>query len=462
MTETNDSPPATFTAPTDIDSWHGVAARFLLADGLAVLAAMALPWSTTAVAWLVGLWLGSLVLLLPTLQPRALLRLFASPICLWPLALVALALAGTLWAEGPWRERLHGVSPVVRFLVIPFLLYHFERSRRGTWVFWGFLISCALLMILSWIVLFFPELKLAATKNAGVPVKNYIDQTQEFALCMVALAPLVITRYRQGRRLAAAACAALALGFFANMAFVVSARAALVYVPVLLIVFAFLHLGRRGATLLGAGLVVAGTLVWFGSPYWRGRIADFGSEYRNYQDNIPAATGRRLEYWQKSLRFFAEAPLFGHGTGSTRLLFERDAVGQTGLAADVTSNPHNQTLNVAVQWGGVGILILYAMWLAHLLLFRGAGLANWIGLVVVVQNFVSSLFNSHLFDFVEGWIYVLGVGIAGGISLRARNGVQLTQLGVAIEPGCHDIPEPEGFQAQRQPGEGRQPGQPEF
>ena len=102
------------------------------------------------------------------------------------------------------------------------------------------------------------------------------------------------------------------------------------------------------------------------------------------------------------------------------------------------------------------------MWLAHLLLFRGAGLANWIGLVVVVQNFVSSLFNSHLFDFVEGWIYVLGVGIAGGISLRARNGVQLTQLGVAIEPGCHDIPEPEGFQAQRQPGEGRQPGQPEF
>jgi len=33
---------------------------------------------------------------------------------------------------------------------------------------------------------------------------------------------------------------------------------------------------------------------------------------------------------------------------------------------------------------------------------------------------VSSLFNSHLFDFVEGWMYVLGVGIAGGMSFRAR------------------------------------------
>jgi hypothetical protein len=110
----------------------------------------------------------------------------------------------------------------------------------------------------------------------------------------------------------------------------------------------------------------------------------------------------------------------GNGTGSTKQLFERDAVGQTGLAADVVSNPHNQTLNVAVQWGLIGIVVLYGMWLAHLLLFRGEGLASWIGLLVVIQNMVSSLFNSHLFDFHEGWMYVLGVGIAGGMSIRQK------------------------------------------
>jgi O-antigen ligase len=47
-------------------------------------------------------------------------------------------------------------------------------------------------------------------------------------------------------------------------------------------------------------------------------------------------------------------------------------------------------------------------------------LANWIGLLVVVQNVFISLFNSHLFDFHEGWMYVLGVGVAGGMTLRAR------------------------------------------
>ena len=59
------------------------------------------------------------------------------------------------------------------------------------------------------------------------------------------------------------------------------------------------------------------------------------------------------------------------------------------------------------------------MWIAHLLLFRGSGLAEWIGLVIVVQNIVGSLFNSHLFDFVQGWVYVFGVGVAGGMVSNA-------------------------------------------
>jgi O-antigen ligase len=35
-----------------------------------------------------------------------------------------------------------------------------------------------------------------------------------------------------------------------------------------------------------------------------------------------------------------------------------------------------------------------------------------------VQNIFTSLFNSHLFDFSPGWMYVLGVGIAGGMMRR--------------------------------------------
>jgi len=64
--------------------------------------------------------------------------------------------------------------------------------------------------------------------------------------------------------------------------------------------------------------------------------------------------------------------------------------------------------------------LLFAMWWCHLLLFRGDGLVPWIGLLVVVQNIFTSLFNSHLFDFHEGWMYVLGTGVAGGMILGMR------------------------------------------
>jgi len=77
-------------------------------------------------------------------------------------------------------------------------------------------------------------------------------------------------------------------------------------------------------------------------------------------------------------------------------------------------------LAVAIQIGLVGAAVLWAMWIAHLLLFHGSGLVEWVGLVIVVQNIVGSLFNSHLFDFDQGWVYVLGVGIAGGMTLKKR------------------------------------------
>jgi len=45
--------------------------------------------------------------------------------------------------------------------------------------------------------------------------------------------------------------------------------------------------------------------------------------------------------------------------------------------------------------GVVGVILLYGMWLYHLLLFRGDGLGAWIGLLVWCRIFLPSLFNSH-------------------------------------------------------------------
>jgi O-antigen ligase len=401
-------------------TWQKSAALVRAADVLVILIAASLPWSTTAPSVFVGLWL---LVVTPTIDWRDYARQLAQPALALPFVLLLLALLGTLWSDGDWADRLHAIKPVAKLVLIPPLLYHFNRSERGFWVCLAFLASCALLAMFSWTVLFNPALKITATVSAGVPVKNYIDQSQEFTLCAFALALPVLTFWRGGRAIAAATCLALILLFATNMVFVASSRTALLCIPVLLALFAWKHLSRRATLVLLAGTVAASALAWTTSPYLRQRVTDIAVEYRHGHEDISrASTAQRLTYWRKSLHAFAEASLIGHGTGSIKRQFERAATGESSLDAEIVNNPHNQTLNVAVQWGLLGVILLYAMWIAQLRLFLRDGLAAWIGLVVVVQNIASSLLNSHLFDFHEGWMYVLGVGVAGGMALKTKAG----------------------------------------
>ncbi len=397
--------------------WRDPAAWAKAADVVAVLIALALPWSTSLVGIFATMWL---VTIAPTLDLKRLVASLRRPVCALPVALFALAAVGTLWSDASWAARLYAVGPTAKLLMLPLLFHHFERSTRGMWVFIAFLASCTLLMAMSWIVVLDPGITLKkGDAERGIFVKNYIDQSQEFALCAVALAYPIIILVREKRTRLAALLAAVSLSFILNMALVIVSRTALVTMPIMLAVFAALHLRwRSNLVILCAAVVLAG-LAWTMSPQLRATTERFTRDYEVYKElNQPTSIGMRLEFWQKSLRFFAEAPLIGHGTGSTRGLFERAATGPDVLAGgQVIGNPHNQTLNVAVQWGAAGVAVLYAMWLCHLLLFRGDGLVTWIGLLVVVQNIVTSLFNSHLFDFHEGWMYVLGVGIAGGMTL---------------------------------------------
>jgi O-antigen ligase len=401
-----------------------------IADCFAVLTALALPWSTSVMAVFVLCWLGAVAWVMDW---RAYGRLLKLPICYLPFALVGLALVGTLWSDAAWAARLNAVSPTLKLLVLPGLFYHFERSSRGTWVFAAFLVSCTLLMVMSWLVTIEPGLSMKTPDEPGgrgIFVKNYIDQSQEFALCAVALAYPIFHLLRSSRIWPALTLGAIALGLVVNMVFVIVSRTAMVTIPIMLAVFALLHLKWRTSLLIFGGLIVMAGLAFAASTPLQRTTDAFVSDYLRYRnENLPTSVGLRLEFWRKSLHFFAEAPLIGNGTGSTLGLFKRAATGEDDRAtAKVIGNPHNQTLAVAVQWGIAGVVLLYAMWLVHLRMFRGDDLASWIGLLVVVQNIFTSLFNSHIFDFHEGWMYVLGVGIAGGMTLAARKHNLRTEL----------------------------------
>jgi len=390
------------------------AARLRVVDVLAVLFAVSLPWSTSATGILSIVWL---VAVLATLD-RGDRDILLTPAGGLPVLLVLLGIAGMAWADVSLAERWNGLESFLKLLFIPLLLVHFRRSDAGMHVLAGYAFSCVVLLLASYLIAI---LNIRLTQDPGVPVKNAATQSGEFATCMLGVLWLAYDWAARRKWHWAAGAGILILAMFANMAFVATGRTALVVVVVLIALFAALHLTWRGIALVAAAAAVLVAVVWLSSPYLRDRTRTVWTDLQVTETTgRPTSSGERMEFARRSVAFIREAPLIGHGTGTIHALFEKAAAGKTGVAGVAATNPHNQTFAVGIQLGFMGIAVLWAMWIAHLLLFRGPGLVAWIGLVVVVQNIVGSAFNSHLFDFLQGWTYVIGVGVAGGIMLRTR------------------------------------------
>jgi len=385
------------------------------ADWLAAGVAVSLPWSTSATGVLIALWL---VAVLPTLSVDRVQRELATAAGGLPVLLWVLAAVGLLWADVAWSERLAAFERYHRLLAIPLLLAQFRRSAHGPWVFYGYLASSLSVLAASFALALLPGLNWRGFQF-GVPAKDYIFQGESFALCALALIGSACEFGRAGRWRPALGLIALAALFLADIFFVATGRSLLLVLPLLAVFVGWQQFGWKG--LLGAGLagLVVATAVWFASPYLRTRLTDSVTEFAAYRkSDATSSTAMHIEFLRKSLIIVETAPVIGHGTGSMPEQFRHVTSGATGASSVVTVNAHNQILAVAIQLGLVGASVLLAMWIAHLLLFRGGSFAALVGAIVVIEAIVTSLFNSHLFDFTQGWLYVFGVGVAGGMVLR--------------------------------------------
>jgi O-antigen ligase len=197
-------------------------------------------------------------------------------------------------------------------------------------------------------------------------------------------------------------------------------------IAVLLLLLGFREFGWKGMLIVGLAGGLLASVAWASSPLLRLRVNQIAEEVQDYRAGKTWSTvGLRFEFWKNGTEFVAAAPLVGHGTGTIGALFRRNP------ASPGTDNPHNQILAVAIQLGIIGAILLIAMWTAHLALFReGTPIASF-GLIIVVSNIVSSLFNSHLFDFTQGWLYVFGIGILAG-TLLGRKQIDLGPVGEKV------------------------------
>lgn len=383
-------------------------ARFTIAaDWIACGALALLPWSTTLAGALTGLWL---LVFLPTLDWGDGVRRWREPVIGLPIALFLYSFLAILWTEAPWWDSIVSAIPYIKFWVLALLIVHFAKSPNVLRITLVVLASVLLLVLVSWVTYFFPEL-MKPDKLPGMPVSNRIYLGGFFALatcCLVSIAPPL---FRQGRAGLSALCALGAAILFANIVLVTGSRTAMVVLLVVMPIALLQSLSLRSSLYLSAAALVAAVLVTGVSEKARVNILEAVTGATVSVDQSVTNENLRLAFWEKAIEIIREHPVLGHGIGDTSNAF---AVLVGSKPAGATNNPHNQTLMTGAQLGLVGIVLLWGMWLAHLLGSIGERWEARLCFLVVTQNIVSSQLNSHLSDFTSGWLYVFAVGILGG------------------------------------------------
>ncbi|CAN5311268.1 O-antigen ligase family protein [soil metagenome] len=379
----------------------------------AIATAFALPLSTSAQAIAVSVLAVLALLTLDRARFNATLR---EPAAWLPVALFSLLVVGVSWSTQPFGLAIKWVGPYAKFLLIPLLMATAVTPRQALQIGLGFLAACVILLMLSWASFLWPTGPWGWFKGPGVPVKDNAVQSGCFALCAFGLALGAMQIWRADRR-RALAMTVLALLFLADIFLIFISKTGALMAAALLALF-LLQIGWRRALMVTVPVVlVVAVALWTSAPAQL-RLAEISTDINASQSTKAGAqetvsTASRLDFWTKAIDFVKQAPLLGHGTGSIKSLYQSLEATRPSPYGQATPDPHNQFFHIALQVGLIGGALLLAMWIAHALMFMRRDLTSVMGLAVVLQNVVGSLFNSHLSTVTQGMLYCLAVGLLG-------------------------------------------------
>jgi O-antigen ligase len=396
--------------------------RLLIGRQIAAVATAAtLPVSTSGQAIALSAFV---VLAILTVKREQWLATIMTPAAAIPVGLYALIVIGMLWSPTPFAPG-GGVGHYAKLLLVPVAMACAFTPRQGLQVGYGFLAGCLVILVLSFLSFFVHLPSPFSHAMDGVPVKDNAVQSGCFALCAFGLALGGVSTWVEGNRHRAVAMMILALVFLADVFMIYISKTGILMTAALVGLFVVQAGGWRRSLLIATPIVlIAAIALWSSGPAQR-RLAQIATDIHAVDDGKASSeatlsTASRLDFWSKAVEFIGQAPWFGHGTGSTKSLYQSLEATRPSPYGEAVPDPHNQFFAIAIQVGLVGGAILLAMWAVHFSMFVGGGFACAIGQAVVIQNFIGSLFNSHLSTVTQGMLYCLAVGLLGGIVQRAR------------------------------------------
>ncbi len=388
-----------------------------LASFLVILFAMSIPLSTTATV--VITYCVIFIWLIDKGFSQRLQAYFRYELTKPILVLTALSLIGIAYSISSWKGGVSSFHHILRISYIPIFAYYMQQNKHlQRFVLMAFVFAMVYTIFCTMLKVY-AHIPIGQRTYANDVFKNHIV-TSYFMAFTVFLSCIWLMEAKRYRWVLISIIS-LALYY---LVFLNTGRIGYIMLYLCMCVLAWHRFGIKGAI---ANCVLLSTLMFFAltfSETFSIRMKDLVSEFYLYTQGFSIASiGARFDYAVNSLRLFAEAPIFGLGSGGFKAGYALYFQGQ-----ELTTNPHNQYLKIMVELGLVGLFsfcwLFYKQWQ---LIKQLNGNALILAQGIFLSFFVGCAFNSLIDNFSECYFYCMMTAcLIPFASIKERSATQNT------------------------------------
>ena len=309
------------------------------------------------------------------------------------LVLCALLLLGLLWGELPEDGRTRWKKYFILLTFIPFLAL--LNKQRLSWVI-------AALLVGYFGVLFVGIYQWISVGKQGIDLfkMSYLSFSAMLGIGAVFSLYLACTSRTKMTRICLWLLTCTLLFIQSNQ----SARGFILatLISLLCLVLLLYRANLRKFLVIFMSLFIVITIFYFNSAVLQQRFVEINQDITaSQQGDYSTNVGYRLALWDVGIKGITEQPLFGHGTGTPEIYFEKTVVTyKGGIYRELpkfhrTSHYHNDWIEIGMHLGMLGILALafflwcwYQSFRKHQFPVLGATLISYIFVAGLTDTFI--------------------------------------------------------------------------
>lgn len=318
-----------------------------------------------------------------------------------------LIIVGISWSNAPITDRVKMTTRLIEYALVPLLFIGIQTGRSASYLIKSFVFGAVLSATLSIFAYTFNYPILQGRTDTifyWTVFRGHLLHDVFLAIASNFILWRIFERFNQSRNVLILLVIIYLICFF-DVMFLVQGRTGevmLLAMNAVLILFRF-----RLKGLVYGGLIVAVILplLFVFAPAVKSGVNSYSNDQVQLeQGNTDTSTGLRHQFHHNSWILIKQSPIIGFGTGGFTNNYSSIVKGTNQI---VTNNPHCDWLLIAVQWGGLGILLFVLVLVANIkeilklnLKHRALGMSLFTGYLIATSQ------NSFFMDNVTGLAYM--------------------------------------------------------